>query len=115
MKALLSNYRQSPRKVRLVATSLVGKKVDVAMANLDFLTKRASEPLRKLLASAVANAKAQGIDTTNLIISKAVVNAGYTLKRRMPRARGTAFPINKRTSHVLIELAVAKPKETKKK
>ena len=115
MKALLSNYRQSPRKVRLVATSLVGKKVDVAMANLDFLTKRASEPLRKLLASAVANAKAQGIDTTSLIISKAVVNAGYTLKRRMPRARGTAFPINKRTSHVLIELAVAKPKETKKK
>ena len=105
MKAFLKNYRQSPRKVRLVAGLIRGKSVPVAIAELDFLAKRASAPLKKLLLSAVANAKQAGKEKENLLIKELRVDKGITMKRMMPAAMGTGHRINKRTSHLTLVLA----------
>jgi large subunit ribosomal protein L22 len=117
MKAFLKNYRQSPRKVRLVAGLVRGKNVENASVALDFLAKSASTPIKKLLMSAVANAKQLGIEKENLIIKELRVDKGITMKRMMPRAMGRGHRINKRTSHVTLLLAekVVKVKETKAK
>ena len=115
MKALLSNYRQSPRKVRLVTDAIRGKKATEALVQLSFLPKRAADPVAKVLSSAIANAKAQGADPETMVVHRAEVNAGYTLKRSMPRARGRAFQILKRTSNVYIELGQAPQKSAKQK
>lgn len=104
MKAFLKNYRQSPRKVRLVADLIKGKRVADAFVELGSLPKRATGPVTKLLASAVSNAKGAGIGTENLYIANVTVNKGIVMKRFMPRARGSASRINKRTSHVLLTL-----------
>src|SRR3989338_9938530 len=110
MKAFLKNYRQSPRKVRLVAGLVKGKSVAEAIAELDFLAKRAGLPLKKLLLSAVANAKQMGIDAENLMIKELRVDKGIVMKRMMPAAMGTGHRINKRTSHINILLAeIASP------
>lgn len=115
MKAYLKNYRQAPRKVRLVANAIKGKRVDDALVTLSFLPKRAALPLSKLLQSAMANARAQGISTDMLVVSSLRVDKGVVLKRRLPRARGMATPINKRNSHVAIVLAEKAPKAKKEK
>ena len=105
MKAYLDTYRQSPRKVRLLADLIRGKKVEKATTLLKFADKKAADAVGKLLNSAVANAKNNfNIEKDNLIVKDITVNAGQTLKRRRPRARGSAFPINKRTSHIAIVL-----------
>ncbi len=104
MKAFLKNYRQSPRKVRLVAGLVRGKSVDSAIAELDFLAKRAGLPIKKLLMSAVANAKVLGVEKENLIIKELRVDKGIVMKRMMPAAMGTGHRINKRTSHLAIVL-----------
>lgn len=104
MKAFLKNYRQSPRKVSLVAGLIKGKRVSEAFVLLENLPKRASLPVKKLLASAVSNAKQSGINEENLTIENITVDKGIVLKRFMPRARGSASRINKRTSHVKISL-----------
>lgn len=114
MKAFLKNYRQSPRKVRLVAELIKSKRVAEALIILDTLPKRASGPVEKLLASAVANAKQAGVSVENLYVENVTVNKGIVLKRSMPRARGSASRINKRTSHVMLTL-VEKGTEAKKK
>ena len=100
MKAFLKNYRQSPRKVRLVAGLIRGKKVNEAIVELNFLAKRAGLPLKKLLLSAVSNAKQSGIEKDNLFIKELRVDKGITMKRMMPRAMGTGHRINKRTSNI---------------
>ncbi len=105
MKAFLKNYRQSPRKVRLVAGLIKGKRVAQAFTQLQSLPKRASGPIEKLLASAVANAKQAGISEENLIVSNVTVNKGVVMMRSMPRARGSASRINKRMSHVMLTLS----------
>ena len=105
MKAFLKNYRQSPRKVRLVAGLIRGKKVSEAIAELDFLAKRAGLPIKKLLLSAVSNAKQMGVEVDNLYIKELRVDKGITMKRMMPAAMGTGHRINKRTSHLNILLA----------
>ena len=105
MKAFLKNYRQSPRKVRLVAGLVKGKNVAAAIAELDFLAKRAGLPIKKLLLSAISNAKQMGIEADNLIIKELRVDKGITMKRMMPAAMGTGHRINKRTSHLSILLA----------
>lgn len=117
MKAILKNYRQSPRKVRLVAGLIRGKAVSNAMVELDFLAKRAGLPMKKLLMSAVANAKNLGIDEANLFIKELRVDKGVTLKRMMPAAMGSGHKINKRTSHLYLSLAekVSKTKKEIKK
>lgn len=117
MKAFLKNYRQSPRKVRLVADLIKSKRVAEAVLILETLPKRASGPIQSLLSSAVSNAKQAGINIDNLFIENVTVNKGIVMKRSMPRAHGSASRINKRTSHVmlsLIEKGTEKTKGTKK-
>lgn len=108
MKAFLKNYRQSPRKVRLIADLVRGKKVSDALATLKFVDKRASGPFAKVIESAVANAKDQGKNIENLFIKSVAVDKGTVLKRFMPRARGSASRINKRNSHISVELGEKK-------
>ena len=105
MKASLDTYRQSPRKVRLLVDLIRGKKVSQALVNLQFADKRAAPIVSKLLKSAVANATRDGaVALEDLFVKEAQVNAGVTMKRVMPRARGSAARINKRTSHITIVL-----------
>ena len=115
MKAFLKNYRQSPRKVRLVAALIKSKGVNEASVELDFLAKRASLPIKKLLQSAVANAKSQGVAAENLFVKDIRVDKGIVMKRVMPAAMGSAHRINKRTSRILLTLAekVVPVKKTK--
>ena len=108
MKAALKTLRQSPRKVRLVADLIRGKKVKDAVLTLQFANKKAAQDMVKLLKSAIANAKNQNVSEENLIVKEVQVNKGFTIKRMMPRARGSASPINKRTSHITIALAEKK-------
>jgi len=114
MKAFLKNYRQSPRKVRLVADLIKGNRVAEAFTQLKNLPKRASGPVEKLLASAVANAKNSGVSIEDLYVLNMTVDKGIVMKRSMPRARGSASRINKRTSHLMLTL-VEKPTEKKTK
>ena len=103
--AQLNNYRQSPRKVRVVADALRGKLVKDAKNRLDFITKRATGPLHKLLNSAIANAKNLGVSVDNLFVKSIRVDAGKILYRRRPVSHGSAHTIHKRTSHIKIVLA----------
>lgn len=104
MKATLKNYRQSPRKVRLLADLVRGKKAVDALTTLQFVDKRAAGPFAKVIRSAMANAQGAGADANNLKITKVTVDKGPTFKRFTPRARGSASRINKRNSHVTVEL-----------
>ncbi|MES2213493.1 MAG: 50S ribosomal protein L22 [Patescibacteria group bacterium] len=106
--ATLSNFRQSPRKMRMVANLVRGKKVADVLVNLGFTAKRASNPIKTLIESALANAKALDIPTENLIVSTITVDAGKILYRRRPAARGSAHPIRKRTSAIFVELGESK-------
>jgi large subunit ribosomal protein L22 len=110
MKASLNNYRQAPRKVRLIADLIKGKTASQAQGILTHLIKRGALPIKKLLDSAVANA---GVSADTLVVKSARVDKGVVLKRWMPRAMGRAFPIHKHTSKVIIELAPKTVKETK--
>ena len=108
MKAFLKNYRQSPRKVRLLADLVRGKKVADALETLKFVDKRAAGPFAKLIDSAVANAKLEGKTIEQLFVKKVAVDKGMVYKRFMPRARGSASRINKRNSHITVELGLKK-------
>ena len=115
MKAFLKNYRQAPRKVRLVAGLIKGKSVEEAIPLLDFLAKRAGFPIKKLLLSAVANATQMGFAKENLFIKELRVDKGIVMKRMMPAAMGTGHRINKRTSHITLVLAEKVVKKDKSK
>ena len=106
MKASATHIRISPRKVRMVVDTVRGKSVSQALSILGFTRKKAALPVQKLLKSAVANAvENDGIsDVDTLVIDYIMVDEGPTLKRYMPRARGRATPIRKRTSHIRIIL-----------
>ncbi|MSR78712.1 MAG: 50S ribosomal protein L22 [Candidatus Taylorbacteria bacterium] len=112
--AKLNTYRQSPRKVRLVSDLVKGKSVEQAIQTLKVTTKSAALPLLKLIESAVNNAKKSfNVDGKGLYIKEFRVDAGASMKRSMPRARGSAYPILKRTCHVslvLDEREAVKPK-----
>ena len=102
-KAYLRYVRISPRKVQIVCDLIRGKDVGTAMAILMQTPKAASEPLIKLLKSAVANAENNnGMDVEKLYVSTAIANPGPTLKRGMPRAQGRYNRILKRTTHITI-------------
>lgn len=103
-KAQLNNFRQAPRKMRLVVNAVRGKKVSEALVNLDFITKKAAMPIKNLINSALANAKALDIPTENLIIKTIKVDGGSIMYRRRPAARGSSHPIRKRTSSIFVEL-----------
>ena len=111
--AKLKNYRQSPRKVRLVADLVRGKTAEHAIALLNTLPKRASEAMVKLIQSAVSNSK---LPAGEVVISTIQVNGGIVFKRSMPRARGSSSPIRKKTSVVTLGLSRrAVPKGSAKK
>jgi large subunit ribosomal protein L22 len=112
--ATLKTYRQSPRKVRVVADLVRGKSTEEALAILTFVPKRAGLPLKKLLASAIANAEHKSLGK-DLKVKDIRVDAGSTLYRSLPMAHGRAFPMRKRTSHVSITVApyVPKPKKVR--
>lgn len=105
MKAELKSHNQTPRKVRLVTDLVKGKKVPAALAALSFLPKRAAEPIRKLIASAAANAKNKGENPDQLIVKTVRVDSAGMMVKYMPRAHGRAAPIRRRKSRVQIELA----------
>ena len=109
--ATLSNYRQAPRKVRLIADLVRGKSVTHALSLLSMLPKRGSEPMSKLIKSAASNAKE--VSAADLYIQKIEVNGGMVFKRMMPRARGKGAQILKRTSHITLSLAKKAPKKEK--
>ncbi len=113
MKASLINYRQSPRKVRLVANAVKGKTIADAEVALSYMPKRAADPIKKLIKSAAANAVQSGLATDNLVIKTIEVNKGLVMKRYMPRAMGSAKPIRKKMSHVDVVLAEKAPKAKK--
>lgn len=102
-KAHLKYLRVSPRKVKILCDLIRGKDVKTASAYLMQTPKAASEPVLKLLRSAVANAENNNsMDAEKLYVSTAVANPGPVLKRGMPRARGRYNRILKRTTHITI-------------
>lgn len=105
MKAELTSYNQSPRKVRLVTDMVKGKRVSDAVAALSFLPKRAAEPIQKLILSAAANAKQKGEDVEKLRVKNITVDSAGMLVRYMPRAMGRSAPIRRRKSRVHVTLS----------
>lgn len=97
--------RITPRKARLVVDMIRGKKVDQALAILNFTPRAASKIVTNLLKSAVANAsQKEGVDINNLMVKSICVDQGPSMKRFMPRAMGRASQIKKRTSHITVVL-----------
>ncbi|MEK7122024.1 MAG: 50S ribosomal protein L22 [Patescibacteria group bacterium] len=107
IKAKLDYLRISPRKVRLAADLMRNQKVQKAMKQLTFLNKRAALPLKKILESALANARNNfGIkDESRLYVKEIRIDQGPMLKRFRPRAFGRAAMIRKKTSHISITLS----------
>jgi len=121
--ARVKHIRVTPQKARRVVALIKGKQAQEALAILKFAPQSASEPIYKLVESAVANARVKAdrdgeyLDEQDLYVRNAYVDEGTTLKRFQPRAQGRAFQIKKRTSHITVELAtpeVAAGTETKK-
>ena len=108
-KAVAKHIRISPRKVRLVVDTIRGKKVAAALAVLDYSPKGAAKTVRKVLKSAVANAENNhnADQVEEMLIARAYVDGGATLKRFRPRAMGRAARILKHTSHITIILSDA--------
>lgn len=114
IKAHLRYLRMAPRKVRLVTQSIRGKRAKNAEIQLCFTQKAAALPVLKLLRSAMANAKHNfQIDVDRLMVRSIRVDGGPTLKRFMPRARGMASSIRKRTSHITLVLSDTKDQKLK--
>ncbi|WP_348788679.1 50S ribosomal protein L22 [Leifsonia sp. NPDC080035] len=109
--ARVRHIRVTPMKARRVVNLIRGKQAQEALAILKFAPQSASEPVYKLVASAIANARVKAdqsntyLDEQDLYVSRAFVDEGTTLKRFQPRAQGRAFRINKRTSHITVVLS----------
>jgi large subunit ribosomal protein L22 len=109
--ARVRHIRVTPQKARRVVDLIRGKQATEALAILKFAPQGASEPVYKLVASAIANARVKAdkensyLDEQDLVVAKAFVDEGTTLKRFQPRAQGRAFQIKKRTSHITVVLA----------
>lgn len=104
VRAKLKNLNIAPRKTRAVAAVIRGMPLGDAEAELVFRKERAAKPLLKLLKSAAANAKEQGLNPQTLVVKNIVVDKGIRLKRWLPRAQGRATPLHKDRSHVLLTL-----------
>ncbi len=110
--ATLKSHNQTPRKVRLVTDLVKGKSVSAALVALQFLPKRASEPVAKLIKSAAANASAEGGSASggkekwdDLVVKDIIVESAGILKKYMPRAFGRASLIRRRKSRMKVTLA----------
>jgi large subunit ribosomal protein L22 len=105
-QAIAKYVRVSPRKARMVVDQIRGKELPAAVETLRFSERAASETVLKVLNSAAANAQTvHGLRPENLVVKRAFVDEGPTIKRYRPRAKGSASPINKRTSHITIVVA----------
>jgi len=108
--ARVKHIRVTPQKARRVVALIKGKQAQEALAILKFAPQSASEPVYKLVASAIANARVKAdqqneyLDEQDLYVKNAYVDEGTTLKRFQPRAQGRAFQIKKRTSHITVVL-----------
>jgi large subunit ribosomal protein L22 len=113
--ARASYVRVTPMKARRVIDLIRDMPAQQALSVLQFAPQAASEPVAKVLASAIANAENNfSLDPETLIVSRAYVDEGPTLKRFRPRAQGRAYRIRKRTSHITIEVeSVDQPSNTK--
>ena len=101
----LKKVRISPRKARLVADAVRGKKVELAQNLLANLNKKAAGMMHNMIKSAVANAnQVATVDSSRLRVDEIYVNEGPTEKRFLPRAQGRATPIRKRTSHITVKI-----------
>lgn len=110
IKVHLNNLRIAPRKTRLSANLIKGKKVAAAQSVLSFTVNRPAKHILKLLNSAVASAKNDfHLDESNLFVSKIFVDEGQKLKRWHAMSRGRGYPILKRTSHITLVLSEANP------
>ena len=109
--ARVRHIRVTPQKARRVIALIKGKQAQEALAILKFAPQSASEPIYKLVASAIANARVTAdktneyLDDADLYVANAYVDEGTTLKRFQPRAQGRAFQIKKRTSHITVVLS----------
>src|SRR3989441_12340097 len=102
-KAVARMLRVSPQKLNLVATLIRGKKVAIALADLEFSRKRIAKDVRKCLESAIANAENNhDLDVDDLVVAEAHVGKALVLKRFAPRAKGRAGRIHKPFSHLTI-------------
>lgn len=107
--------RLSPKKARDVAREIQGLPVSNALDILTFTPKKAAQLIAKTLKTAIADAENNfSLDTSTLVIKQAVIGAGPTLRRFMPRAKGSAGAILKRTSHISITLVGAAPEKKKR-
>jgi len=102
--ARIATHNQAPRKVRLVTDLVKGKSVPDALAALSFLPKRAADPVKKLIASAAANAKSKGENPNDLTVKSIRVDSAGMMVKYMPRAHGRATPIRRRRSQLVVEL-----------
>ncbi|REK51897.1 MAG: 50S ribosomal protein L22 [Proteobacteria bacterium] len=113
VKSINNNIRSSVRKLNPILKGIVGKKVDVAIRDLEFSEKRITRDIRKTISSAVANAENNfQYDIDNLIVKEAYCGKKITMKRFRPRAKGRAAPILKPYSSVTIILTEAKQMES---
>lgn len=114
--AKLRYVRFGPKKLRLLADVVRGKKAQRAVTILSLMNKKGARPLRKLIESAIANAKNNHqLEPADMILKTIMVDGGPSLKRFMPKAHGRATPVRERTSHVTVELmSVADLKASKK-
>ena len=104
-KTRLKSVRISPRKARLVVDLIRGKSVQDALDILRFTNKKAAPIVSKLIKSALGNAQNLAtVDVDGMVVGKAFVDEGPTMKRYLPRAQGRATPIRKRSSHITVEL-----------
>lgn len=116
IKASLNYLRIAPRKVRSIVDLIRGKEIQDAEKQLKFITRRAAGPILKVLKSAIANAKSNfNVEKENLFIKEIKVNEGIPYKRSIPMSRGRAYPIMKRTSHIIILLGVKEGVKIEKK
>jgi large subunit ribosomal protein L22 len=108
VKAFARGIHISPRKARLVAAVVSKLPVGDALTQLEFMTKKAAHPIKKLINSAVANASHNfQIETDRLFVKNLTIDQGQVFMRYQPRAQGRAFPVRKRTSHMSLTLGVA--------
>ena len=116
-KASARFVRVTPMKARRVVNLIRGEQAEEALAILKFAPQGASEPVYKIVASAVANARQKATQEglpfreEELLVSEAFVNEGPTMKRIQPRAQGRAYRINKRTSHITVVVATPEKEE----
>ena len=118
VRAIARHVRVTPQKARRVVDLIRGKNATDAVAVLRFAPQGAAEPVRKVLESAIANARveadlvAERFDERELVVASAFVDEGPTMKRFRPRAQGRAGRINKRTSHITVVVAPKPAKAT---